>query len=124
MDEGGEQAAWIRSYAETARSQGMRTIAVIGRTAEDCERMHVLLTTEGLEASLLQEGQNAYRGGLSVVPVHLAKGLEFDAVVVFDADARRYTNDAQDAKLLYVGCTRALHRLALLYCGEASPLLV
>jgi len=123
LDSGDEQAAWIRTYADAARGQGMRTIAVIGRTAEDCERMHVLLTAAGLEASLLEEGQSAYRGGLSVVPVHLAKGLEFDAVVVFDADARRYTTDAQDAKLLYVGCTRALHRLALLYSGDASPLL-
>ncbi len=123
MGSGDEQAAWIRAYAETAREQGMRTIAVIGRTAEDCEQMHAKLAEAGMEASLLQEGQSAYKGGMSVVPVYLAKGLEFDAVVVFDADAQRYAADPQDAKLLYVGCTRALHRLTLLYDGEASPLL-
>ncbi len=120
---GDEQAAWIRTYAAMARQQGMRTVAVIGRTAEDCERMHARLAELGLEASLLREGQSAYRGGISVVPVYLAKGLEFDAVVVFDVDAERYAADPQDAKLLYVGCTRALHRLALLCGGDASPLL-
>lgn len=73
---------------------------------------------------LIAEGQSRYQGGVSIVPAHLAKGLEFDSVLVLDVDARTYPASAHDAKLLYVACTRALHRLALLHECEASPLIV
>ncbi|MNI91052.1 Helicase IV [compost metagenome] len=59
-----------------------------------------------------------YLGGLSVLPVYLSKGLEFDAVILADADADHYGAAAWDAKLMYVGCTRALHELWLLHSGE------
>ncbi len=97
------------------------TIAVIGRTERECEWIYNHLTAGGLEASLVQSKQPAYGGGLSVVPVYLSKGLEFDAVLVADAGLEAYSE--LDAKLLYVGCTRALHKLKLLYRGELTPLI-
>jgi len=97
-----------------------QTIAVIGRTAAECERMHALLEQAGLAASLVQSKQPAYKGGLTVVPVYLSKGLEFDAVIISDAGADAYGE--LDAKLLYVGCTRALHKLTLLHQGALTPL--
>ena len=39
------------------------------------------------------------------------------------ADAGSVNYGTIDAKLLYVGCTRALHKLKLLYRGERTPLL-
>jgi len=96
------------------------TIAVVGRTEEDCKELHRALGKAGVEASLLHAGQREYGGGISVVPVYLTKGLEFDAVLIVDADDRNYT--IEDAKLLYVGCTRALHQLGILYAGNPSPL--
>jgi DNA helicase-2/ATP-dependent DNA helicase PcrA len=53
--------------------------------------------------------------------VYAAKGLEFDAVLVHGADRDHYSSDF-DRKLLYLACTRALHRLALCYAGEKTPL--
>uniref|UniRef100_UPI000A5B5BFC ATP-binding domain-containing protein n=1 Tax=Clostridium sp. NkU-1 TaxID=1095009 RepID=UPI000A5B5BFC len=52
----------------------------------------------------------------------MSKGLEFDAVLICDADAENYYSQ-DDKKLLYIACTRALHRLNLFCRGEASPLL-
>ena len=49
----------------------------------------------------------------------MAKGLEFDGVVIVDADDETYCKE-DDRRLLYVACTRALHRLAMLYCGTRS----
>jgi DNA helicase-2/ATP-dependent DNA helicase PcrA len=97
------------------------TIAIIGRTARECESIHEHLSASGLEASLVQSKQPAYGGGLSVVPVYLSKGLEFDAVLIADAGAEAYTE--LDSRLLYVGCTRALHKLKLLYNGELTTLI-
>lgn len=97
------------------------TIAVIGRTARDCEEIHRYLLRQGMESSLVLSKQPVYNGGLTVVPVYLSKGLEFDAVLIADAGAERY--GPMDAKLLYVGCTRALHKLKLLHRGMRTPLL-
>lgn len=98
-----------------------RTIAILGRTERACENIAMTLAAAGIEASLIRSKQEAYSGGLTIVPVYLAKGLEFDAVVIDGADHLQYTAD--DAKLLYVGCTRALHRLKLLYNGEKTQLI-
>lgn len=101
---------------------GLDTIAVLCRTAEASERMHRELKERGIEADLLTADLQAYGGGLTIVPVYLSKGLEFDAVLIPDADDTAYS--AADAKLLYVGCTRALHRLKLLYQDRLTSLVM
>lgn len=120
-----EEIAWLLDYIRECRAGGMETVALIGRTPQDCQRLHRELSKADPELTLhlIDEGQRSYAGGITVLPAHLAKGLEFDAVAVCGVDSRRYTATPEDAKLLYVACTRALHRLALV-CGEdASPLL-
>ncbi|MUT67044.1 UvrD-helicase domain-containing protein [Paenibacillus sp. NEAU-GSW1] len=97
------------------------TIAVIGRTTQQCEVIYEALLEEGLSPSIVRSKQPEYGGGLSVVPVYLSKGLEFDAVLICDAEDASY--GAHDAKLLYVGCTRALHKLKLLHTGELTKLI-
>ena len=118
-----EQVSCLSKLIQENQDRGMRTIAIIGRTAEDCSQIYEQLTQSGMEVSLISQGQSEYRGGISIVPVFLSKGLEFDAVMLMDVDSKRYTTSPQDAKLLYVGCTRALHSLTILYQGEASPLI-
>jgi DNA helicase-2/ATP-dependent DNA helicase PcrA len=116
---------WLASLEATVREWQAKgeyeTISVIGRTALECEEIYRHLTDRGLDASLVQSKQPAYGGGLSVVPVYLSKGLEFDAVLIADASEDAYT--PLDAKLLYVGCTRALHMLKLFYLGNLTSLL-
>ncbi|OBZ17004.1 UvrD-helicase domain-containing protein [Bacillus sp. FJAT-26390] len=116
---------WLEALETTVREWQEKgeyeTISVIGRTALECEEIHKHLIDRGLEASLVQSKQPAYGGGLSVVPVYLSKGLEFDAVLVADASEEAYA--PLDAKLLYVGCTRALHMLKLFYRGNLTSLL-
>ncbi|XID92065.1 HelD family protein [Paenibacillaceae bacterium WGS1546] len=113
----------IERFVRQNRERDMRTIAVVGRTDAECAQLAAELREAGIEANLIAEGQTQYRGGITVVPAYLAKGLEFDAVLVADADARHYAATKQDAKLLYVACTRALHRLALYHLGEPSSLI-
>lgn len=93
-----------------------RTAAVLTRTMEEAKEVHAFLTKEGTEANLIGGDQKQYAGGISVLPVYLSKGLEFDAVIVTDVDREHYGPD--DARLLYVGCTRALHELWLLHGNE------
>lgn len=119
-DEGWLQAIEA-TVAEWKAAGTFDTISVVGRTAKECEEIHRYLLMQGVEASLVQSRQPTYGGGLTVVPVYLSKGLEFDAVLIADAGSDNY--GTIDAKLLYVGCTRALHKLKLLYRGERTLLL-
>ncbi|MNJ44877.1 Helicase IV [compost metagenome] len=95
-----------------------RTAAILTRTLDEAQSLHQFLVESGLEVNLIDGDRGEYRGGISVLPVYLSKGLEFDAVIVTDVDDEHYTE--HDAKLLYVGCTRALHELWILH-GEHVP---
>jgi DNA helicase-2/ATP-dependent DNA helicase PcrA len=123
LDQVEQNIPLIDAFIRNNQERGMRTIAVIGRTDEECRLLYEQMLQYGIEANLISEGQSQYRGGVTIVPVYLAKGLEFDAVLISNVNERQYTRTPQDAKLLYVGCTRALHRLTLLHHGQLTPLL-
>ncbi|UNK19889.1 UvrD-helicase domain-containing protein [Paenibacillus sp. N3/727] len=97
-----------------------RTVSILTRTLREAKELHELLAAEWPELHLIDGSKQTYQGGISVLPVYLSKGLEFDAVIVADADSAHYAEKAWDAKLMYVGCTRALHELWLLH-GEQLP---
>jgi len=99
------------------------SVAVIGRTEAEVEALYTGLRDVGLKVERVTADQSRYLGGLSVIPSYLVKGLEFDGVIVASADAHNYRMNTRDARLLYVSLTRALHELAVFYCGERSPLL-
>lgn len=115
----GAVAAAVRAL----REQGHASVAVVGRTEDECCALQAELQAADLAATLITARQAHYRGGLSVIPSYLTKGLEFDAVVVAGAGPHNYTLTAADAKLLYVCLTRALHELVVLYPDVPSPLL-
>lgn len=60
---------------------------------------------------IVNSDENNYESGLLILPIARAKGLEFDSVYIVDLNKSRYKNGELDARLLYVGLTRALHRL-------------
>lgn len=110
----------LKRAMESLIAKDYRTVAILTRTLREAEELHVELRAEWPELNLIDGSEGTYQGGYSVLPVYLSKGLEFDAVIVADADAGHYAEKAWDAKLMYVGCTRALHELWLLH-GEARP---
>ncbi|WP_416221660.1 ATP-binding domain-containing protein [Rhodohalobacter sp.] len=57
-----------------------------------------------------------------ITSAHLAKGLEFDRVIVPHVSAENYQT-AVDRSMLYIACTRAMHRLTLTHTGEMSSLI-
>ena len=94
----------VNTVQQWQQNAEYRTIAVLGRNIRSCEAIAKCLTDAGIPSALVQSKQEAYGGGLTVVPAYLAKGLEFDAVLVADADHNSFGSN--DAKLLYVACTR------------------
>ena len=72
---------------------------------------------------LITGKEKDYKGGIVIVPSYLAKGLEFDAVMIADGGIENYTTDELDIKLLYVAMTRPLHFLYIYHKDELSKLL-
>ncbi|AOZ91868.1 HelD family protein [Paenibacillus crassostreae] len=97
-----------------------RTIAILTRTLQEARELHEQLVNNVADLHLIDGSKQVYQGGFSVLPVYLSKGLEFDAVIVADADTDHYGHNSWDAKLMYVGCTRALHELWILH-GKDVP---
>ena len=105
------------------RQSGMKLLAVIGKTLEECRELHRYMKRDIPDLTLITGAEGEYGGGAMVVPAHLSKGLEFDAVLIADASAERYRDTLIDAKLLYVAMTRAMHVLDIHCVGEPSLLL-
>ncbi|NHN30638.1 HelD family protein [Paenibacillus agricola] len=121
-----EEAALIPSLIAAIhklQTGDITTVAVLARTEARSEALFKQLNAAGLPVNLISAGQQHYEGGISIVPTFMSKGLEFDAVMIMDVDGLNYPATEQDAKLLYVGCTRALHSLQLWHTATASPLI-
>ena len=67
---------------------------------------------------LIESEADVFSNKIVVIPVYLAKGLEFDACIVMDAEQETYNESVADRHLLYVALTRPLHRLAVYHSGE------
>ena len=91
------------------REKGMGSIALIVKTNQDAQDWHERLK-DTLDIGLIDNKAAAETVGAFVIPLQLAKGLEFDAVLVLDVD--QY-DEKTEKRLLYVACTRALHHLGL-----------
>ena len=74
----------------------------------------------GLDIALITEQNTEYKGGLCIVPSYLAKGLEFDAVIIANGNDVTYGLSNIDLKLLYVAITRAMHEVYINYEGSLS----
>ncbi|SFX49458.1 DNA helicase-2 / ATP-dependent DNA helicase PcrA [Thermoactinomyces sp. DSM 45891] len=113
----------VEKWIQKRSSQGMKSIAIVTRTEKAASMLSTDLLTNGVKHHLITPDRSQYAGGISVAPIYLVKGMEFDAVILVDVDSEQYPDDALTAKLLYVGCTRALHSLVVLTSDNPSPLL-
>lgn len=97
-------------------------VAIIGRTLADSEELYQKLMTRNIKTTLIRtENQRLVKGPI-IVPSYLAKGLEFDAVIVWNANKQQYRGD-DERQLLYTICSRAMHTLSLVSVGEVTHLI-
>lgn len=105
------------------KEKGYRTIAVISKTDllsrylnDDLLERGIHIPNVGMDDDLSDD-----RFAICTISNQLAKGLEFDAVILNNACEAIYSSDSDlDMKLLYVAITRALHELEIVYSGELT----
>lgn len=106
-----------------ARAAGHENIAIITRRPAEAEQLSTRLRDLDIDANAITLPEHRYRGGLVVLPVSLAKGLEFSAAIVVGANAMTYDPATEyEQRLLYVAASRALHWLAFVSAGAFHPL--
>jgi DNA helicase-2/ATP-dependent DNA helicase PcrA len=105
------------------KRQAYQTIAIVCKTNEEAAEIDKYLKKGPVRATLINGKEQEYHSGVVIVPSYLAKGLEFDVVLIANANRENYKEAELDIKLLYVAMTRPLHQLFIYYYGELSPLL-
>ena len=98
------------------KERGYDTVAVICRNENEADHVRSLLKIE--EADV----QTSFSKGVMVLPIQLTKGLEFDAVLLWNPSRQAYGENEAEAKLLYVAVTRALHELHVIHNEDLSLL--
>ncbi|GAB3637351.1 UvrD-helicase domain-containing protein [Hymenobacter arcticus] len=102
------------------RSSGQHALGIICKTQRQAAALHQALQVPGVQ--LLTAESTVFKEGVLITTAYLAKGLEFDEVVVPFANAETYKT-VVDKGLLYVACTRAMHQLTLTHVGALTPFL-
>ena len=104
------------------QQDGYETIAVICREEKEAAELAEQLKSY-MEIVDCNPGTTEFGDGVMVLSVAYTKGLEFDAVLLYDPTQKKYPADNGHVKLLYVAATRALHELVVLYHGNLSRIL-
>lgn len=129
---GPKPALWGRSTEQEAiealvkildkNNENQRTTAVITKDLASAKQVAEQLKQKGEKATLIATANQRLVPGTLVVPSYLAKGLEFDAVVMWDASKENY-HKLDETQLVYTITSRAMYELDIIYIGEKSPLL-
>ena len=107
---------YIVNQVKKYKEAGFKSIAIIYKNQKELVNMNKKLKENNIESEIIYKDQEKYEGGICLLTSYLSKGLEFDVVIIADAEDEIYKYDNRlDMKLLYVSMTRALHKLELIY---------
>ncbi|OON98909.1 MAG: hypothetical protein ATN35_02910 [Epulopiscium sp. Nele67-Bin004] len=103
---------------EKYKAQNFARIVVLCKDKVQVKLLKESIGTKLIAQYVLQDDV-PLKHQVTVMPSYMSKGLEYDAVIVYDANDKNYVSQF-DKQLLYVSCSRALHRLSVLYKGVCT----
>jgi DNA helicase-2/ATP-dependent DNA helicase PcrA len=116
-----EELEEIKDLITNFKSSKHPTLGIICKTQQQAEFVYGEVQSPG--ASLLTAESTSFKEGVIITTAHLAKGLEFDEVIIPFVSANNYQTDV-DKRMLYIACTRAMHHLTLTYAKEKSIFII
>lgn len=114
-----EELSGIMGLISTYRKSEYKSLGIICKTEQQAREMADVLKSYANDISFLSSQSSAFVQGIVITSAHMAKGLEFDEVIIPQTDERNYRSEI-DKSMLYVAVTRAMHRLTLTF-HEARP---
>lgn len=94
----------------TTLQQKYKSIAIITKDNIDSHNLYKLLSSK-LNITEIDDKSSEFKKELVVLPAYIAKGLEFDSVIVYNNPNQPFTS--HEKYLYYVACTRAQHELII-----------
>ncbi len=104
----------VAEHIKNFKASGYQSFGIICKTQKQADWLFEQINGDGEMVSKLSDQSTTFSNGIIITPVHLSKGLEFDQVVVPFVSDDNYKTEL-DKHLLYISCTRAMHRLELSY---------
>ena len=98
----------IATKVTEMKNKGFKSIAIICKNKENCEKLYSSLKAIDTDVNLIVSDKCEFKIGVNIISSYIAKGLEFDGVIL--ADGENYLSN-EDKHLFYTACTRALHEL-------------
>lgn len=116
-----EELLQIKKIMQQFKLSKFNSLGIICKTQKQANAIFETLKSE-FDISLLNASSVAFGSGIVITTAHLAKGLEFDTVIVPNTTEKNYQTEP-DKQMLYVACTRAMHQLFLTYTENCSSFL-
>ncbi len=114
-----EQIDKVQNILKQYKEKEYKTVAIICKNEEEATMINKKLQDESIFVNNITDSTTKYNGGICTITSYLAKGLEFDGVIVSNASENEYNSNREiDMKLLYVAMTRPLHELNVLYSNK------
>lgn len=120
--ENDQQAIALLQKILADNDQEQLTTAVITKDLEQAKFVADKLKQAGVKATLIATANQRLVEGTLIIPSYLAKGLEFDAVIMWGASRENY-HRTDETQLVYTITSRAMYKLDVVYVGQRSPLL-
>jgi DNA helicase-2/ATP-dependent DNA helicase PcrA len=111
----------IHEDIKVYKDKGYKSIGIITRTKKEANEVYGYLKDKVQVKAIISEDEE-YLNDAVIIPAYLAKGLEFDVVLIYNAGNDNYCCE-EERLLFYTACTRALHMLCVYYSGKCTPLL-
>jgi len=113
-----EEISGIVDLIVAFKKSAYKSLGIICRTESQAKEMSEKLE-EYTDIYFLSSQSSAFVQGIIITSAHMAKGLEFDEVIIPQMNDRNYNTEI-DRSMLYVAATRAMHRLTITYNGNLS----
>lgn len=117
-----EELNRVRSVLATFFDSDYKSLGIVCKTQEQANAVYNHVQDLSNSIFLIDPTSSAFNEGVTISTAHLAKGLEFDEVILPFCNDKNYAS-VIDRHMLYVGCTRGMHKLTLTYSGELPAFL-
>lgn len=111
----------IKMEINKFKESNYSNLGIICKTERVVEEIYKHLSKD-CEVNVLNMNSSKFINGITITTVTMAKGLEFDEVIIPKGNKESYKSE-YDRSLLYIACTRAMHKLIITYNGDLTVFL-